>query len=65
MSRTIPEIRHVNTDGRIPYIVFHSLESKSRVDFILCFKSSHMDVATMEFQSIFPFAVLSVNEVSR
>ena len=63
VSRTIPEIRHVNTDGRIPYIAFHSLESKSRVDLILCSKSNDVNEDNTEFNSIFPFAVLSAYEV--
>ena len=63
VSKLLPEILHLNTDGHIPQIVFHSLGVRSRADFLLCFKSSDMDIANKAFDGIFPFAVLSANEV--
>ena len=64
VNRTIPEILHVNTDGHNPHIVFHSVGARSWADILLCYKSSDMDVVGMEYNSFFPFAVLSANKVS-
>ena len=59
----MPEILHVNTDGHAPQIVFHSLGTRSWAEILFCYKSSDIDGVDMNFNSIFPFAVLSANEV--
>ena len=64
VSRTIPEILHKNTDGHTPHIVFQFVGARSRADILLCYKSRDMDVVGMEYNSLFPFAVLSANKVS-